>query len=238
MVQPPSTETWVQGGAIAPDLYLYQRDFTNNMTSLQILIGLGMVMATPHTLSKRDIPLTQVRLVVTNQPKNPSASGKFNVNLGWVTDVLSFNCQSVGGGWASCQMMKCVVSQWGSAVQCQQPFHCGAAKTMFDVIQKRETVDAFYKNIGGIYRCDMNIPAACVYSDSSFGGKPQCYYATGYYDAPWNDEISSLKVRPGCTLKADTDGGMRGRLKDFTGDVAWVGSDFNDVISAFTITCK
>ena len=79
--------------------------------------------------------------------------------------------------------------------------------------------------------------AACVYSDVNFGGKAICYSQGGYYNAAWNDEISSIQVRQGCTLKADTTGGMQGKLKDFVGSVPWVGNDFNDVISAYTITC-
>ena len=78
---------------------------------------------------------------------------------------------------------------------------------------------------------------ACVYSDVNYQGAAKCYRETGYFNAPWNDQITSMTVKSGCTLKADKDGGMRGQLRDFTGNVPWVGNDFNDQISAFTITC-
>ena len=87
-------------------------------------------------------------------------------------------------------------------------------------------------------KCYFPIAAkACVYSKPGFQGKVECYRQTGYFDAPWNDDISSLTVKDGCILKADKVGGMQGELKDFVSPRQSLEKQWDNQISAFTITC-
>ncbi|KAJ3254291.1 hypothetical protein HK103_007261 [Boothiomyces macroporosus] len=80
---------------------------------------------------------------------------------------------------------------------------------------------------------------ACVYWDANFGGRQICYTEQGYYDAPWNDAISSLiVVAPKCKVTLAEDGNMGGRTKTFGyGSVPYVGKDFNDITSSLQISC-
>ena len=209
------------------------------MACFQSLIVFGLVMAAPHVLDKRDIPLTAISLLTTNLVNNPSASGSVKVDLGWEKAVFNFNCQGANGV-ATCRMQKCGYSMFGLPVSCTTLNCPGSAPTRFDPTINRDKVVAYYQATASSFGCRMSADTAlaCVYSDVSYGGKAQCYTSGGYFDAPWNDEISSLKVKPGCVVRVDTDGGMRGRLRDITSDTPWVGNDWNDVISAFSITCK
>ncbi|KAJ3254292.1 hypothetical protein HK103_007262 [Boothiomyces macroporosus] len=79
----------------------------------------------------------------------------------------------------------------------------------------------------------------CVYSDAHFGGRQICYTSPGYYNAPWNDQISSLKVvAQGCSILLAADGALGGKTKTFGyGEVENVGSDFNDITSSLQISC-
>ncbi|KAJ3276618.1 hypothetical protein HDV01_004151 [Terramyces sp. JEL0728] len=80
---------------------------------------------------------------------------------------------------------------------------------------------------------------ACVYWDANFGGRQICYTSPGYYDAPWNDEISSLQVlSSNCKVILAEDGNLRGQTKSFGfGNTAFVGQDFNDKTSSLQISC-
>ncbi|KAJ3324115.1 hypothetical protein HDV06_000656 [Boothiomyces sp. JEL0866] len=66
---------------------------------------------------------------------------------------------------------------------------------------------------------------ACVYWDANFGGRQICYTSTGYYDAPWNDEISSLAVlASNCKVTLAENGRLGGRTRTFGyGSVSYVG---------------
>ncbi|WP_434427450.1 peptidase inhibitor family I36 protein [Nannocystis pusilla] len=54
---------------------------------------------------------------------------------------------------------------------------------------------------------------------------------------PWNDHVSSLKVRPGCVFNAYEHKDFKGNHKGFSGNVPSVGGSWNDKISSYTCTC-
>lgn len=55
---------------------------------------------------------------------------------------------------------------------------------------------------------------------------------------PWNDQVSSMRVRPGCVLNAYQHADFGGAHETFAGQVPWVGDAWNDIISSYTCTCS
>jgi hypothetical protein len=54
---------------------------------------------------------------------------------------------------------------------------------------------------------------------------------------PWNDQVSSIRVRSGCDLNAYENIDFGGAHKTFAGVVPWVGDTWNDIISSYTCRC-
>jgi len=54
---------------------------------------------------------------------------------------------------------------------------------------------------------------------------------------PWNDQVSSMKVRNGCVLNAYEHVNFGGAHATFLGHVPWVGNGWNDKMSSFTCRC-
>ncbi|MFP2904909.1 aerolysin family beta-barrel pore-forming toxin [Pyxidicoccus sp. 3LFB2] len=80
--------------------------------------------------------------------------------------------------------------------------------------------------------------AAVIYEHGNYQGASQSL-APGNYDvgalAIGNDQLSSLKVPAGWTVKLYRDAGFQGTVKSFTSDAAWVGDDFNDHTSSIQV---
>jgi hypothetical protein len=53
----------------------------------------------------------------------------------------------------------------------------------------------------------------------------------------WNDQVSSIRVAPGCALNAYEHVNLRGDQKSFSGSIPWVGEGWNDKISSLVCTC-
>lgn len=80
---------------------------------------------------------------------------------------------------------------------------------------------------------------AVLYEHKGFGGS-QLIVGKGkvsWIGGPWNDHVSSLKVRSGCVLNAYEHKGFGGAHKAFKGHVPWVGDWWNDRISSFVCSC-
>lgn len=54
----------------------------------------------------------------------------------------------------------------------------------------------------------------------------------------WNDQISSLECRPGCSVTVFADANFAGQSQRFEGRVGFVGPHWNDRISAWQISCR
>lgn len=80
-----------------------------------------------------------------------------------------------------------------------------------------------------------------VYRDANYQG-PREFARDG--DAPafvgqaWNDQVSSLRCDPGCTLEAYEHADFAGLREIYRGDVAFVGPAWNDRISAWRVNCR
>jgi beta/gamma crystallin len=61
---------------------------------------------------------------------------------------------------------------------------------------------------------------------------------TSWIGGPWNDQISSIQVAPGCVLNAYEHVNYGGGQKSFSGNVPRVGSGWNDEMSSFTCSCQ
>ncbi|MBA3544901.1 MAG: peptidase inhibitor family I36 protein [Nannocystis sp.] len=61
--------------------------------------------------------------------------------------------------------------------------------------------------------------------------------AVKWIGGPWNDQVSSLKVRAGCVLNAYEHVNFGGAHKAFQANVPWVGAGWNDKISSFVCSC-
>jgi hypothetical protein len=81
---------------------------------------------------------------------------------------------------------------------------------------------------------------AKVYIDASFNGI-SLQIANGarvsFIGNQWNDQVSAVKVSPGCALNVWIDASYEGAHKTVAGYVPWIGSDWNDQISAWTCDC-
>ena len=79
-----------------------------------------------------------------------------------------------------------------------------------------------------------------IYKDRDFKGAsdtlgPGSYPHIGKTTKVGNDAISSMKVAPGYQCVAYIDDNYRGGCRIFKGDVAYVGSDFNDKITSLVV---
>jgi hypothetical protein len=52
----------------------------------------------------------------------------------------------------------------------------------------------------------------------------------------FNEIISSMKISAGCQVIAYENVNYQGKSKIFTGEISWVGNDFNDMLSSFQIS--
>lgn len=77
--------------------------------------------------------------------------------------------------------------------------------------------------------------ANCIelYENTNFQGTKWSFCPGQTNDYSWNDRASSLVVPAGFILQAFQHSGYAGKSKYFEGAVAWVGDDFNDIISSF-----
>jgi hypothetical protein len=78
---------------------------------------------------------------------------------------------------------------------------------------------------------------ACVYKGADYTFESACFRREDFINAPWNDEISSIRVRPGCKVRADGNGNFQEPLGEFEQDTNYVGDEANDKISAIEIRC-
>lgn len=81
---------------------------------------------------------------------------------------------------------------------------------------------------------------ATFYEDINFGGDSRDVRVGAnvhWIGGPWNDQISSLRVRSGCVFNAYEDIDFRGDHTVFAGRVPWVGNGWNDRISSYTCSC-
>lgn len=82
--------------------------------------------------------------------------------------------------------------------------------------------------------------ACVIYEHEKFGGASFAFSPTGQsrgYSRQWNDKVSSVRVQRGCTLTLYEDRDFRGASKQFRGDVAFVGRDWNDRASSSECDC-
>ena len=80
---------------------------------------------------------------------------------------------------------------------------------------------------------------AKYYQDSYFNGWEKVVGKTSQLDLSGNenDQASSVRVRPGCTLKLFRDPNNVGLLYSLTTDFDFL-SDYNDQVSSFSCTCQ
>lgn len=81
---------------------------------------------------------------------------------------------------------------------------------------------------------------ATFYEHINFGGDSRDVRVGAYVHwigGPWNDQISSLKVRSGCVFNAYEHIDFGGDHTVFAGWVPWVGNGWNDRISSYTCSC-
>eukprot|EP00091_Calanus_sinicus_P001849 TRINITY_DN11877_c0_g1_i1.p1 TRINITY_DN11877_c0_g1~~TRINITY_DN11877_c0_g1_i1.p1 ORF type:complete len:257 (+),score=34.42 TRINITY_DN11877_c0_g1_i1:52-771(+) len=80
---------------------------------------------------------------------------------------------------------------------------------------------------------------ATLFQHSKYGGSRKNMFETEYLKLSgiWNDFASSLKVRRGCRLTAYEHSHSSGESKIFTKDTNWVGSHWNDKMSAVSCQC-
>lgn len=77
----------------------------------------------------------------------------------------------------------------------------------------------------------------CLYKDSNYRYDERCYSRTGIHEVPWHDEMSSLRIAPGCRVTIAEHPNMRGDLIQFSSDQHFVGWDWNDKASSFNLEC-
>lgn len=58
------------------------------------------------------------------------------------------------------------------------------------------------------------------------------------FDRKWDNEISSLKVSPGCTLTVWRSDDFKGKNKEFTDSLEYIGNSWNDIISSVKCSCQ
>lgn len=80
----------------------------------------------------------------------------------------------------------------------------------------------------------------CFYQHGNYGGEVMCkgLGRTSYEEINGrglNDQFSSVKVFPGLSVTA-YEHDFTGRSKALTEDTAWIGDDFNDIISSFDVS--
>ncbi|WP_219906909.1 peptidase inhibitor family I36 protein [Enhygromyxa salina] len=80
---------------------------------------------------------------------------------------------------------------------------------------------------------------ATVYEHYHYGGDHRDISGgdTSYIGGPWNDKVSSVKVRSGCALNVYEHANYEGKHKTLAGRVRWIGSGWNDRISSYTCSC-
>jgi hypothetical protein len=81
---------------------------------------------------------------------------------------------------------------------------------------------------------------ATMYEHSNFGGDHRNVGSGAYVSwigGPWNDQVSSLRVRGGCAFNAYEHANFGGAQRTFQGVVPWVGDWWNDRISSYTCYC-
>lgn len=81
---------------------------------------------------------------------------------------------------------------------------------------------------------------AVMYEHKNYGGEARTVARGAYVSSIgtlWNDEVSSMKVSPGCVLNAYEHNDFGGSHKAFQGNIPWVGSGWNDRISSYTCSC-
>jgi len=82
---------------------------------------------------------------------------------------------------------------------------------------------------------------ATLYEHINFGGdrrEVDAGESVSWIGGPWNDQVSSLEVRPGCVFNAYEHINFGGAHTTFLGSVPWVGNWWNDRISSYTCTCQ
>jgi hypothetical protein len=82
-----------------------------------------------------------------------------------------------------------------------------------------------------------------MYRDVDFGGVQQTFTGPGSYDfssltTVGNDQITSMRIAPGVTVWACSEGGWWGDCQTFKGWVGNIGALLNDRISSFTVTLQ
>ena len=130
-------------------LTINSRSIASHMTFMLSLITLA---AAAPALNKRSS--TQLVAFVNNDSFDMNSSGSVHVNLGFEQAVLNFNCRS--SNWdASCQMVKCGYTAFGTLVNCTPSLQCGQATSNWDSSINRETVSVYYEATESSVRCAM-----------------------------------------------------------------------------------
>lgn len=79
------------------------------------------------------------------------------------------------------------------------------------------------------------------YQHSNFGGDrreiPEGMNRT-YVGGSWNDRISAIACRPGCTATVFEHSNNGGARRQFAGNILYVGDAWNDRISSLLVTCN
>jgi hypothetical protein len=80
-----------------------------------------------------------------------------------------------------------------------------------------------------------------MYRDADYGGVSQTFLAGAWYDAAsltavGNDQITSMRLAPGVSVYACSEGGWWGDCLTFTGWVPNVGALLNNRISSFIVS--
>jgi hypothetical protein len=83
-------------------------------------------------------------------------------------------------------------------------------------------------------------PVCTFYEHAQFAGRREDAGEgpVAFVGQAWNDQISSLECRPGCSVTVFVDANHAGPSQRFEGRVGFVGPFWNDKISAYRITCR
>lgn len=110
-------------------------------------------------------------------------------------------------------------------------------------LMKRSIVVAFLMALGALSLGSTALAegsCATLYEHINFGGdrrEVDSGASVSWIGGPWNDQVSSIEVRPGCVLNAYEHINFGGAHGTFQGSVPWVGDGWNDRISSYTCTC-
>jgi hypothetical protein len=80
---------------------------------------------------------------------------------------------------------------------------------------------------------------AKIYEDAKFNGWEKVVFSMTRLDLTGNenDQLTSVRVRPGCTLHLFKNSNNDGFLESLTSDISYHGTIYNDQVSSLSCTC-